>query len=359
MNILFLNSASRGWGGNEKWTLLATNALSKNHNVYLAYRHTQIGNRFSIKKYQLPFIVEVDFITIAKLIAIIKKNHIDVLIPTKRKDYMIAGIACRISGITNILRLGIDRPMKNTFLHKLVYHLMADGIIVNAQKTKKTLHQTPWIQSKKIRVIYNGLDEEELTKNSQPHPIKKYDVLIASAGSLIPRKGFDFLIKAFARSVAQSQGCNAGLIIAGEGSQRQELENIAFTLGIKERVHFEGFLNNPYPMMKECDIFVSTSQSEGISNALLESMFLQCLPISTYSGGADEILENGVNGFLISYGDEEKLANLLSDLYQNPERRHKIAVAAQRTVSKKFSTSLMEKEIVAFCQETCNKKNYQ
>lgn len=356
MNILFLNSASRGWGGNEKWTMLASEALSKTHGVYLAYRDPLIGNRFSVNKFRLPFLAEIDIVTIIKLVQIIHNEHINVLIPTKRKDYVIAGIASRLCGIANILRLGIDRPLKNNLLHKLIYHFFADGIIVNAEKIKETLLQTPWINPDKIKIIYNGLDCDELEKSLHKQIHKPFGFLIVSAGALISRKGFDALIRAFSIFMTRYPDSNAGLIIAGDGPQREELETLASTLAISEKVRFEGFLENPYHLMTVADVFVSTSQSEGISNALLESMFLECVPVSTYSGGADEILHHEINGFLIQYGDEEKLAKILSKLYHNPALCQSIAHEAKRTVLKKFSTSLMQAEIIDFLREIRNKK---
>ncbi|MCF8384106.1 MAG: glycosyltransferase [Chlorobium sp.] len=356
MNFLFLNSARNGWGGNEKWTLLATGALAKKNGVFLAYRDPLLGERFSVKKFRLPFIAEIDPLTLFGLVRIILRERIDVLIPTKRKDYVLAGLASRMCGTANILRLGIDRPMKDSLLQKLIYDTFTDGIIVNAEKIKRTLQQTSWIMPDKIRVIYNGLDCREMEKSSHENYPEPFAFTIISAGTLIARKGFDFLLRSFARFLELTPGAQAGLVIAGDGPQREELEHLAGTLNIGEKVLFTGFLQNPYPLMKTSDVFVSTSKSEGLSNALIEGMFLECVPVSTFSGGASEIIEEDINGFLVSYGDQEKLAAILSELYLNPAKRRAVAVAAHRTVSQKFSIFSMEQEIFDFCTETRSKQ---
>lgn len=356
MNFLFLNSARRGWGGNEKWTRLAAEALADTNGVFLAYRDPMLGERFSVEKFKLPFLAEIDPLSLFRLVSIIRRKRIEVLIPTKRKDYVLAGIASRICGIANIIRLGIDRPLKDTPLEKLIYHTLADGIIVNAEKIKQTLQQTPWIRPEKIRVIYNGLDFRELEKSSHEKGLAPFAFTVVSAGTLITRKGFDFLIRAFARFLALSPITDAGLVIAGDGPQKQALESLAEKLNISEKVRFTGFLQNPYPLMKTCDVFVSASKSEGISNALIEGMFLQCVPISTFSGGAEEIIQNAKNGFLVSYGDEETLAAILSELYHNPTIRQTIAHTARRTISEKFSTHTMQKNILEFCTETVSNR---
>ncbi|NTV61878.1 MAG: glycosyltransferase [Chlorobiaceae bacterium] len=356
MNFLFLNSARKGWGGNEKWTLLAAKALDERNGVSLAYRDSRLGERFPVKKFRLPFIAELDPLTLFGLVRIIRRERIDVLIPTKRKDYVLAGLAGRMSGAVNILRLGIDRPLPDSLLHRLIYHWLADGIIVNAEQIKQTLCRTPWIQPDNIRVIYNGLDCRELEKSTQENYPKPFTFTVVSAGALIARKGFDFLIRSFARFLELSPDAQAGLVIAGDGPERKELEALAARLHISEKVLFKGFLQNPYPLMKTSDVFVSASKSEGLSNALLEGMFLECVPVSTFSGGADEIIEDGENGFLVTCGDQEKLAAILEELYRNPASRRSIASAAQKTASQKFSISGMKQEILDFCTETRSKK---
>ncbi|MEE9904491.1 MAG: glycosyltransferase [Chlorobium sp.] len=351
MNILFLNSARRGWGGNEKWTLLAAETIAGKHNTFLAYRDTRIARRFGIRTFRLPFIAEIDPVTIVRLIGIIRKEHIDILIPTKRKDYVIAGIVSRICGTVNILRLGINRPLKDTFWHKLVYRTLADGIIVNSRKIRETLAVTKWIEPEKIRVIYNGLDCRQLDiRSNEPFP-KPASFIIAAAGSLTARKGFDMLIRSFAAFLRNSPDADAALIIAGDGQQLIELKQLVKTLNIDDKVVLTGFLDNPYPLYKTCDIFVSTSSSEGISNALLEAMYLGSVPVSTPSGGIEEIILDGENGFLVPFADEKKLAAVIGKLYHNPQHRNAVGSAAHITVTQLFSIPRMDKELLEFLTE--------
>jgi len=352
MNILFLNSARRGWGGNEKWTRLAAEALAAKHNTFLAYRDPRIGGRFRVETIRLPFLAEIDPVTIIMLVSIVLNHHIDVLVPTKRKDYVIAGIASRLCGIANVLRLGINRPLRDTFWNKLIYGTLSDGIIVNSRKIRETLVATPWIKADNIRVIYNGLDCHELDTLSGEPFLKQAPFLVATAGLLTARKGFDLLVHAFALFLTQTPDAQAALVIAGDGPQRTGLQQLAETLCIQHKVHLTGFLHNPYPLYKASDLFVSASSSEGISNALIEAMYLNCVPVSTPSGGIEEIIRNGQNGFLTPHADEKKLAALIGELYHNPKRRQSIGEAARATALQVFSLDTMEKELLNFLEET-------
>ena len=353
MNILFMNSA-RTWGGTEKWTRMASEAMGKNHKTVLVYRREIVGDRFTIPKFRLPCLSHIDLYTLFKLVQIIRKEKIEVIIPTKRKDYIIAGLASRICGIKNILRLGIVRPLSIPVLHKLIYHTLADGIIVNAQKIKKTLLETAFMQDEKIRVIYNGLDTEALDRLSFPAVDKTFKFQITTAGILTKRKGHDFLLRSFAQFLKFAPDSDAGIIIIGDGQKKEELKVLAESLNISERVCFTGFLTNPYPDMAVSDIIAMTSTNEGISNALLEGMYLNNVPVSTFAGGAEELINNGKNGFLVDYSNENALSTILLKLYQNDELRKQMSKAARETVIRQFSISLMATEVLNFCGDTIN-----
>ncbi|NTV06133.1 MAG: glycosyltransferase [Chlorobiaceae bacterium] len=351
MNLLFLNSSRSKWGGgNEKSILLATKAL-KNHQSILAYRNEQVGEHFNITKYQLPFLNEVDLYTITKLVAIVKKHRIDAIIPSMRKDYAIAGIVSRICGIRNILWLGSTLDLKNKWIYNLVFNMMADGIIVNAEKIKETLLLSNYMRQECIKVIYYGIDPEALLLQAKEQTIPKlFPFTVSAMGRIEPNKGFDFLIKSFARFLALTDATDAGIVIMGHGPHLEEYRTLAASLGIADRILFTGFLENPVSYLQQSDVFTLSSMSEGLSIALLEAMYLGIAPISTNAGGVKEVIHDGENGFLLQYGDEEKLAALLAKLYRNPELRTEIAKKAYETVKPMFSLDKLQHEIVSFCK---------
>lgn len=358
MNILFINSA-RSWGGTEKWTRMAAESLADNdsNKVCLVYRKNIVGNTFTITKYRLPCVSHIDMYSLVRIIQIIKKENIEILVPTKRKDYVLAGIASKLCGTGNVLRLGIARRLKIPVFHKLVYHTLADGIIVNAKKIKDELMLSRFMDNGKIRVIYNGLDTENIDRMSRPPAEKPYAFTITAAGALTSRKGFDFLIRGFSRFLVLLPGVDAGLVIMGDGAEKKTFRALAEALNIDDRVEFTGFLQNPFPHLASSDVFAMTSTNEGIPNALLEAMYLGNAPVSTRAGGSAEAICNGENGFLLDYGDEEKLAEVLIELYRNPDLRDKIAARAAERVIEQFSTHAMEKGITAFLGDTLSKKS--
>lgn len=346
MNILFTCSA-RKWGGNEAWVLNAAKVLKKRHNVILAYRKPEIGDRFTIEKHRLPFRHEGDIQTLASLVTRIRKNQIDVVVPTKRKDYFLAGLACKLTGAKNILILGIVRDLKNTFINNIVYNHLADGIMVNAKMIKDVLLSSPFMIDEKIAVIPNSIaiDITSLKPARKPFPF-----LITALGELSERKGFDFLIRGFAHFVKQHNITDAGLTIIGSGGQQENLESLADAKGIGNLVTLTGFQKNPYPYLLSSDVFALTSKNEGLPYATLEAALLNNAIITTKAGGVEELLKEKEHCLYVEYGNVQQLADNIYKLYTDSSLRHKLAENASTATKEKFSLERMEKEMIDFFQ---------
>ena len=355
MNILFINSA-RTWGGTEKWVRMAAESLSASHKVSLVYRTPVIGNNFSIRKYQLPCVSHIDPYTLLRIVTIIKKDTIDILVPTKRKDYVLAGLAAKICNVRNVLRLGIVRELKIPLAHKLIYHTLTDGIIVNSQKIKHSLLKSRFMNENNIRVIHNGLDTKKIDHLSAPPAATSGDFIITAMGTLTYRKGFDFLIRSFSRFLKLFPNADARLVIIGDGPLREKLLTLAENLSIGNHVTFTGFRQNPYPLLAASDVFALTSTNEGISNALLEAMYLGNAPVSTYAGGSQEVISDEINGFMVNYGNENKLAETFARLFSNHDLTQKTALNAKERVKQQFSLPAMTKGISTFLEEILQEK---
>jgi glycosyltransferase involved in cell wall biosynthesis len=352
MNFLFLNSAKQ-WGGNENWIALASTALSElNHTSVIAYRSQQVGARFPGTKIKLPFYSEMDIITLFSLLKILRKYRVDVIISTKQKDYFLGGLTAKIYKIPNIIRLGIVRPLNNSWSKKLLYDKLCDGIIVNARRIKETLLQSSFVQPNKICLVYNGVNITTIVEKSEQFTIKKPSpFLIVTSGMLIKRKGFDYLLTAFARFLHTHTIRNAGLLILGSGEEQENLRRLSRNLGIDRYTIFQGYQQNPFPYLKQGDCFVITSENEGLANALLEAMALGIPVITTPSGGVTEVIKDGENGYIVNREDVPALVNRIQQLYTQIELRRNLAQKAYQTIQKQFSPSVMANKIIDFCSE--------
>lgn len=332
---------------------MAAESLAVNHDVYLAYRKAEVGSRFVIPKFQMPFQFEGDLITLARLYHVVRKHDIQILVPTKPKDYVLAGLVSKLLKRKNAGRLGIVRTMKRPLLHRLVYGFLLDGIIVNANEIKEMLLQASFIDAHKVQRIYNGLNQVEIvSKSNEFSPDKPFQWMAVTVGELSPRKNVDLLLKSFTTFLHTNAIKDAGLwIVGGKGQYLETLKDLADELKIKDHVFFTGYVENPYPYIKQSDVFASCSYNEGISNALLEAMALGIAIITTEAGGTKEVIYHEENGMLFSMNDENALSILLLDLYQHPAKVKQITQKAKETIQTQFSIKRMTKELESYFNE--------
>ncbi len=248
----------------------------------------------------------------------------------------------------HIIRLGIVRKLKNSFSNKLIYSKLTDGIIVNAEQIKTELLKNLYLEKQKIAVIYNGVDTQNIdtiAKNYAALTENKFRII--SIGSLIKRKRMDLVIESFAHFIKANNIHNAELYIVGEGKERNNLEKICSDYSITDFVKFTGFLDNPYKYLNLADVFILCSENEGISNAVLEAMYLKKVVISTNAGGIDYAIKNCVNGILIN-NDVKEIAEVFYKIYSNNKLRDTLALNANKTIIQKFSLSKMADDIENF-----------
>jgi len=165
-------------------------------------------------------------------------------------------------------------------------------------------------------VIYNPVfNAEMLRKAEEPvsHPWLKKDALpvILGVGRLTPQKNFDLLLRAFKRVRREK---DARLIILGDGNQRQTLEARIEALDLGDRVDLHGFVDNPYPYMKRASLLVLSSDYEGLPSVPIQALACGCPVVATdCPSGPREILEEGKWGRLVPVGDEEALAEAITE----------------------------------------------
>lgn len=235
----------------------------------------------------------------------------------------------------------------------------------------------------RVSVLYNPYDLEEIRKRAEEGHAKlpwedgrKNKIpLIVSMGRENDVKGFWHLIKAFAE--VKRQGYPARLMIIGEG-HFQEYKKLAEDLGVRQNVFFTGVQKNPYPYLKEADVYVLSSLNEGFPNALVEAMALAIPVIATNckSGPAEilmreykdltlqNILETDYGILLPEPGREKNLdskvlekeeivmAEAVISLLRDP-KKHKYYGDQARLRAAEFSDTAYAEKLSKMMQEDC------
>lgn len=192
----------------------------------------------------------------------------------------------------------------NVIQEKKIYNL-ADTVICVSNDCKDSFLKLYPEYKEKIKVIYNLINKSRILKLGNKKevnlPSSNY---ILSIGRLTKEKRFDRLIKAYKLLV--DDGIKQDLIILGEGNLRKSLENLVDELNLNERVFFPGFTKNPYYWIKNCNLFVLSSDLEGLPLVISETMMLGKAIVSTDCVGSTELLGNGEYG-IITRKDVESL----------------------------------------------------
>jgi glycosyltransferase involved in cell wall biosynthesis len=199
-------------------------------------------------------------------------------------------------------------------------------------------------------VIYNGVDSthfeptdsfEAAKRLREKMGVKPSGLLIGTVGRMAPEKNQEVLLQTLRRlRVAR---VDAHLVIAGNGPLRQQLVRLAASLEIADRVSFIGELEDVRPVLAAMDVFVLPSTAvESFSNAALEAMSM-CRPVILSDiGGAREMIDDGVEGYVVSPTElPARLPALIAALYAEPRKRLQMGQAARARAVSCFSVSGM------------------
>jgi glycosyltransferase involved in cell wall biosynthesis len=203
------------------------------------------------------------------------------------------------------------------------------------------------VPRERVHAIPNGIDIPEDGRRPRSNGLVRF----LSMGRLDSEKRVDQTIRAFAGLPVDTP---AQLTILGDGPCRPELEALSRRLGQEGRIVFTGAVGDVTPYLNEADVYVSTSVSEGMSNALLEAMSNGVMPVVSQVSGVDEIVEEGVTGFLFPPGDETAVANRLEkSLAMTVEERRATGEAAREAIRARFSLEkVAERHLALYRQLT-------
>jgi len=244
---------------------------------------------------------------------------------------------------------------KNNFLLKLILRLaiiilyrFADRVIVVSDFLISDLSKTALMPKRRIRRIYNPVITPELMEKAgqnanHPWLLEKSGPVIIAVGRLSKQKNFPLLLKGFA--LARTEHPALRLIILGDGPERQELEKLASALSIADAISMPGFDKNPYAFLRHADIFILSSNFEGLPTALIEALACGTPVISTNCpSGPSEILEGGRYGLLIPVEDAESMKSAILNILANHKAAEERTKDFHQHKMHEFSTDNVIKE---------------
>jgi Glycosyltransferase len=240
-----------------------------------------------------------------------KSGAFDLFIANLEETYRIAS-ACNFDRIYYVIHNSIIETLKRTrllgpikyfYLKSILRKLKGKDLLTVSKGIEQELRDTQVIQARSVQTIYNPYDVESIQKLAQEKdsgiPLEPY---IIHVGRAARQKRHDVLFKAL-------KHINPKYKLVCLANDIKKLSALARSLGVSDRVIFPGFQQNPYPWIANAKAMVLSSDYEGFSNVLIESVICGTLPVSTdCPHGPNEILTGSLAQFLSERKNPQQLA---------------------------------------------------
>ncbi len=285
-----------------------------------------------------------------RLCKLIKKENVDLIqshLLGSNVYSSLAGILTRIPVVTTFhgaVDIGEKERLKGLKFGAI--NAGAKCIVAVSDSLKKDIVNRTSLKQDKIKTIYNGINTVDF---QQPHAIDLRQklgwsndvIIIGSLGNIRSAKGYDTLLHAAA--LLKKQSSSFRFVIAGQGKKElyDKLLQLRSELGLEEIVHFLGFIDNPASYLAGLDIFLLPSTSEGFSIATIQAMASKLPVIATKSGGPEEIITHGENGWLIEAGNPGEIAASVVQLVSNQSLAAQMAKKGSEHVLDTFDMDVM------------------
>ncbi|MFN9717317.1 MAG: glycosyltransferase family 4 protein [Planctomycetota bacterium] len=169
-------------------------------------------------------------------------------------------------------------------------------------------------------------------------------ILIGAVGRLSEEKGFHHLINVVSRLVEEKR--QVGLVIAGEGHLREQLQNQIRRLDLQDHVRLCGFLSDPRELYRAIDLFVLSSIREGLPNVVLEAMASRRAVVATSCNGIPKLMQNDRNGLVVPVDDEPALLEAVRNCISSDALRERLAAAGRSTIEEGYCFDRRMRKVV-------------
>lgn len=326
---LVLQGRARVWGGNEKWLVTTASGLrARGHDVAIAAPVGELAERALNAGVPVTHRRQrgYDPIAMARFAAWLRARRTEGIILSSWSDMPAGALAARMAGVRRVLvRLGIARRLRPRSLQALALRHLVDGVVVNAELVRDTLlDSAPWLVPARVHLVRNAVlpvdlsDARRATLRREMGDGGAARVLV-SVGNAFPRKGFDRLLRAFARAAPP----DTRLAIVGAGPQLPVLERLAVELGVPERVRFLGRRSDAQELITAADAFALASRNEGMANVILEAMAAARPIVATDVSGVSEALGASDGrppaGWIVPPDDDRALAESIATVLAHPD----------------------------------------
>lgn len=271
----------------------------------------------------------------------------------------IAGIlACtglKVKKITTVHGF-IDTDSKLKIYNRMnIFALKFFDRVITVNHPQKEYLLRRGIKEKKITVIHNAVDPEEFSREKIDSNIRHElgispeEHVLLYLGRLSEEKGTHNLIPVLWKVVQTHP--QSVLLIAGEGPQKNKLESMVREKSLETKIRFPGYRKDSVNLLGASDVLLLPSRTEGIPNSVLEAMSMQVPVVATRVGGTPEIMNDGVEGFLVPPENPDLLADAVIKILDDPRMQTKMGMKGRERVFRDLSFSMRMRKMESLYDE--------
>lgn len=275
------------------------------------------------------------------IVATVRATQADVICTHFTRPLIAGFLASRLTGLPLI-----HNEHSSAHYRRGVGHLLAqlclpfvDAVICNSRYTSGTIAAAYRIAPDRLHVLYNPVEQRQLTQTGEhlrgQLNFGAGDLVIGHVGGMIPTRDQATLLKAFCE--IQTHHPNARLVLIGDGPLRGALELLVRQLDIGDCVRFIGYTAQVGNYLGIMDIYVNTTLDEGFGIAVVEAMLAGLPVVLTDAGAHPELITDGVHGVLYTGGDDTRLAHMILELIDQPDKRRRLGDAARESACERFA----------------------
>lgn len=309
------------------------------------------AQRAGVTATPLPMSGAWDLSAVLRLVALIRRERVDLVHTHSSVDAWLGGMAARLARVPVVRTRHVSIPIRRRL--NPVYTLLADRIVTSGEAIRR-LVIAAGAHPDKVVAIPAGVDLAEFSPSDTGDRIRREFGLgrpvIGSIAMFRGSKGHDLLIEAFGHLRMEFR--EARLLLVGEGIRRQWVESLARERGLNGWVTFTGFREDVPDLLSAMDCFVlASTRTEGVPQSLLQAMAARVPVVASAVGGIPEVIEDGATGLLVPPGDPKVLAAAVGTVLKDSESARRRAETGRALVSARFSRDRVMERLVALYRE--------
>jgi glycosyltransferase involved in cell wall biosynthesis len=282
-----------------------------------------------------------------RLVGILKRTSPDVVMTMLDFADTLGRPAARLAGchrlVTSIQVRNLAKPVWQRWLDRKTVR-WADKVIFNSGQVVNYAREKEGIRKDQVVIIPNGVEDLRTRSGALRADSRRQlglgpkTLLLGSVARLYPQKNLSLFLRAMAKLSTLQQW---KALVVGDGPERRQLLALADELSLTDRVIWLGAQPDVGGWLAAMDVFVHTSDFEGMPNAVMEAMAMGLPVVASAVDGTCELIEDGVSGYLLPPGDVDAFAKTIRELMKDPDRAHQVGEKAHRDVLERFGMDRM------------------